>query len=111
MRRIDLIIGVSLTLFVFKAYAEDGAPPPDVESEVSETDTSFGGARILQEGTEVWGGDPYTGIYDDAETQSYGFWQGDTLFFGAENEDTGNTVDGVAELYWFESSIPKSADF
>ncbi len=110
MRRIDLIVGVILALFVFKAYAQ-GTPPSEVESEVSETDTSFVGARVLQQGAEVWGGDAYTGMYDDIETQSYGFWQGDTLFFGAENEVTGNTVDGVAEIYWFESSIPKSADF
>ena len=111
MRKLDIIIGILLALLTHQAYAEDGTPPNEVESEVSETDTSFVGARILQEGNEVWGGDTYTGIYDDTETQSYGFWQGDTLFFGAENEDTGNTVDGVAEFYWFESSIPKSADF
>ena len=111
MKKLDIIIGILLTLLTYQAYAEDGTPPSEMESEVSETDTSFVGARILQEGNEVWGGDAYTGLYDDTETQSYGFWQGDTLFFGAENEDTGNTVDGVAELYWFESSIPKSADF
>lgn len=111
MRKLDIIIGILLTLLTGYAYAEDGTPPNEVESEVSETDTSFVGARILKQGTDVWGGDAYTGIYDDIETQSYGFWQGDTLFFGADNEATGNTVDGVAEFYWFESSIPKSADF
>ena len=111
MRKLDIIIGILLALLSYQAYAEDGDPPPDIESEVSETDTSFVGARILQEGEEVWGGEPYIGIYEDDSTDSYGFWQGDTLFFGAENPNTGNTVDGVAELYWFESSIPKSADF
>ena len=60
-------------------------PPEPIVSEVSNTDTSFVGARILKEGAEVSGGEPYTGIYEDIETQSYGFWQGDTLFFGAEN--------------------------
>jgi len=111
MRRIDLIVGVILTLFVFKAYAQQGVPPDPIVSQISETETSFIGARILQEGTEVLGGDAYTGIYEDYDTQTYGFWQGDTLFFGADNGATGNTVDGVAEFYWFESSIPKSADF
>mgnify|MGYP003115320579 CR=1 FL=1 len=111
MKKLDIILGIILSLMTFYAYAQQGNPPLEVESGVSETDTSFIGARILQEGMEVWGGDAYTGIYDDNDTQTYGFWQGDTLFFGAENENTGNTVDGVAELYWFESSIPKSADF
>ena len=111
MKRIDLIIGLLLALLTFRAYAEDGTPPPDVESQISEGDTSFVGARVLKSGVEIWGGDTYIGPYEDEETQRYGFWQGDTYFFGAENLDTGNTVDGVAEFFWFESSIPKSADF
>ena len=110
MTKLNIILGITLSLLTTYAYAQ-GTPPNEVESEVSETDTSFVGARILKEGAEVSGGEPYTGIYEDIETQSYGFWQGDTLFFGADNEETGNTVDGVAEFYWFESSIPKSADF
>jgi len=104
-------IPMLLALMMGTAYAQQGVPPIEIESGISATDTSFIGARILKEGTEIWGGEPYVGIYDDYDTQSYGFWQGDTLFFGAENENTGNTVDGVAELYWFESSIPKSSDF
>jgi hypothetical protein len=111
MKKLDIIIGILLALLTHHAYAEDGNPPNEVESEVSETDTSFIGARVLQQGEEVWGGEAFLGIYEDEETDRYGFWQGDTLFFGAENPTTGNTVDGVAELYWFESSIPKSADF
>ena len=110
MRRIDLIIGVILTLFVFKAYAQQGMPPEPIESQISETDTSFIGAQVLQNGLEIDGGYANYGIYND-NTSIYGFWQGDTLFFGTENEGTGNTVDGVAEFYWFESSIPKSSDF
>ena len=110
MRRIDLIIGVILTLFVFKAYAQQGMPPEPIESQISETDTSFIGAQVLQNGLEIDGGYANYGVYND-DTSIYGFWQGDTLFFGTENEGTGNTVDGVAEFYWFESSIPKSSDF
>ena len=87
-----------------------GTPPPVIDSQISSTETSFIGARILHEGTEIYGGMPDTGIYED-DSQIYGFWQGDSLFFGAENPDTGNTVDGVAEFFWFESSIPKSSDF
>ena len=94
MRRIDLIIGVILALFVFKAYAQQGVVPDPVVSQISETETSFIGARILQEGTEVLGGDVYTGVYEDYDTHTYGFWQGDALFFGADNETTGNTSIG-----------------
>ena len=111
MRKLDTILGIALSLLTFYAYAQQGMPPEPITSQISETETSFIGARILQQGTEVLGGDAYIGIYEDYDTQTYGFWQGDTLFFGAENEVTGNTVDGVAEFYWFESSIPKSADF
>mgnify|MGYP001230098375 CR=1 FL=1 len=56
MRRIDLIIGVILTLFVFKAYAQQGLPPEPIESQISETDTSFIGAQVLQNGLEIDGG-------------------------------------------------------
>ena len=111
MRKLDIILGIALSMLTLYAYAQQGMPPEPITSQISETETSFIGARILQQGTEVIGGDSYTGIYEDYDTETYGFWQGDTLFFGAENESTGNTVDGVAEFYWFESSIPKSADF
>jgi hypothetical protein len=111
MRKIDIIVGLFMALMVSEVYAQQGVMPQEIESQISSTETSFIGARILKQGTDIWGGDPYVGIYEDTDTQSYGFWQGDTLFFGAENEETGNTVDGVAEIYWFESSIPKSSDF
>ena len=111
MKKLDIFLGLFLSLATFYAYANQGMPPLEIESGVSATDTSFVGARILSEGEEIQGGDLYTGIYDDYEAQAYGFWQGDTLFFGAENEDTGNTIDGIAEFFWFESSIPKSSDF
>jgi hypothetical protein len=111
MKKLDIILGIILSLLTFYAYADQGMPPQPIQSEVSETDTSFVGARILSYGDEIQGGDLYTGIYDDVGTQAYGFWQGDTLFFGGENLDTGNTIDGIAEFFWFESSIPKSSDF
>ena len=111
MKKLDIICGIILSLLTTYTYANVGMPPEPIESGLSGTDTSFVGARILSQGEEIQGGDIYAGIYDDIETQSYGFWQGDTLFFGGENEETGNTIDGIAEFYWFESSIPKSSDF
>ena len=111
MKKLDIIFGIILSLLTTYTYANVGMPPEPIESGLSGTDTSFVGARILSQGEEIQGGETYAGIYDDIETQSYGFWQGDTLFFGGENEETGNTIDGIAEFYWFESSIPKSSDF
>ncbi len=105
-------------LFSGAAFADkdSGAAPEEVVSTLSETDTSYVGARILKQGTEIFGGFVAPGVYDgdnneNDEIERYGFWQGDTLFFGAENPESGNTVDGIAEFYWFESSIPKSSDF
>ena len=38
------------------AYDGNGAPPEEVESKISETETSYTGARILKAGTEIFGG-------------------------------------------------------
>ena len=79
-------IPMLLALMMGTAYAQQGVPPIEIETGISATDTSFIGARILKEGTEIWGGDPYVGIYDDVDTQGYGFWQGDTLMKINENQ-------------------------
>lgn len=96
------LIGLTVTsLFASTALAGAG----------SESQTAYQGARILNYGTEVSGGYEQVGIYgDDADdVNRYASWQGDTLVFGATS-DEGNTVDGIAEFFWFESSVPKSAD-
>ena len=111
MKNLNIVIGLLMTLLPLTSFANDnGSPPQEVESQISETETSFIGARILHEGVEITGGSPDMGIYED-DSQIYGFWQGDSLFFGSENMDSGNTIDGIAEFFWFESSIPKSSDF
>ncbi|MEE2779256.1 MAG: MopE-related protein, partial [Myxococcota bacterium] len=82
---------------------------PDV---LAQSQTSYQGARVLKHGEDIFGGYTDLGIYaenEDEDIDRYASWQGDTLFFGATSP-SGNTVDGVAEFYWFESSIPKSAD-
>jgi hypothetical protein len=96
------------------ASNDAGEAPPEVTTGLSGTETSYVGARILRKNLEIFGGDVTAGVKVDEESDGvdqYGFWEGDTLFFGAENTDTGNTVDAIAEFYWFESSIPKSSDF
>jgi hypothetical protein len=93
------------------ASAEDGNKPA-----IATAETSYQGARVLRKGIEVEGGQSAPGIYkgdeeEGADIERYSYWQGDTLFLGAYNQETGNSVDAVAEFYWFESSIPKSSDF
>jgi hypothetical protein len=92
--------------------AEEGTSIP---IGLSDSETSYKGARVLKHNVEVFGGKAEGGYYADTEdpglVSRYSNWQGDTLFFGSVNNETGNTVDGVAEFYWFESSVPKSSDF
>ena len=47
------------------ANTGNGAPPEQVESQISDTETSYTGARILKAGTEIFGGDVAPGIYMD----------------------------------------------
>ena len=47
------------------ANTGDGAPPEGVVSQISETETSYTGARILKAGTEIFGGDVAPGVYMD----------------------------------------------
>tara|TARA_R100000808_G_C2155291_1_gene167372 strand:- start:10798 stop:12489 length:1692 start_codon:yes stop_codon:yes gene_type:complete len=111
---IKILLVSILTAVSVPALADDGSPPDEIEATLSDTETSYVGARLLKEGTEVYGAYVGAGIYEDSdvsELDRYAFWQGDSLFFGVTNLNTGNTVDGVAEFYWFESSIPKSSDF
>ena len=78
----------------------------------SDTGTNFQGARILKGNEDVIvQGDALPGTYEDSENKRYSYWQGSTFFFGVSNEETGNSVDGIAEFFWFESSIPRGSDF
>ena len=81
MKNLYIVMGLILFLSPVVAYANgDGTPPPDVDSQISSSETSFVGARILHEGVEISGGWTDIGIYED-DSQIYGFWQGDSLFF------------------------------
>ena len=77
----------------------------------SDTGTNFQGARILKGNEDVVvQGAPAAGVYGDESTR-YGYWQGSTYFFGVSAEESGNSVDAIAEFFWFESSIPRGSDF
>ena len=78
----------------------------------SDTGTNFQGARILKGDEDVLVKGAVTpGSYGDVDNSRYAYWQGSTYFFGGKNEDTGNSVDGIVEFFWFESSIPRGSDF
>jgi len=79
----------------------------------SDTGTNFKGARILKGGEDVVvQGNIGIGSYEDSETQSrYGYWQGSTYYFGVDDSESENAVAGIAEFFWFESSIPRGSDF
>jgi uncharacterized protein (TIGR03382 family) len=87
--------------------------PQKVELNTGESDsgTNFQGARILKGNEDVVVmGDVTSGTYNDDNAQ-YSYWEGSSYYFGAHNTDTGNSVDAIAEFYWFESSIPRGSDF
>ncbi len=79
----------------------------------SETGTNFQGARILKGNEDVVvQGAVEAGLYPDADgVTRYQQWQGSTLYFGVSDAESGNQVAGIAEFFWFESSIPRGSDF
>ena len=85
----------------------------EVTTGQSDSGTNFQGARILTGGEDVVvGGMAVQGTFGDEENSEYYMnWQGSTLYFGVNSLTTMNTVDGIVEFYWFESSIPRGSDF
>jgi MYXO-CTERM domain-containing protein len=78
---------------------------------LSEAQTSYIGAEMLVGETDVVIGDIDVGDMGLEEGQSrYAFFTGNTLYFGVE-DDFGNSVDGISEFFWFESSIDRGSDF
>jgi len=108
-----LVLVVGLMGFVPVAQAaDDEAEEEEVSGEaLSLSQTSYIGARLLKGDENVKIGSIEGGPYGDADSLRYVYWQGDTMFAGVKNPETGNKVDLVAEWYWFESSIPRNADF
>lgn len=83
-----------------------------LSSGTSDTGTNFQGARILKGNEDVVvQGTVGTGVFEDAENNRYNYWQGSTLYFGVDSPESENSVDAIAEFFWFESSIPRGSDF
>ncbi len=92
-----VLVALALLLLPAVTLAEEGVSQP---IGLSDSETSYKGAVVLRHNVELFGGEAGPGYYADKEdaglVSRYSYWQGDTLFFGATNSETGNTVDGVA---------------
>jgi hypothetical protein len=84
--------------------------PAIADTDLSENETSFTGARMLEGDVDVTFGGYDIGTWGDEDDERYAFFSGNTLYMGAEDAD-GNTVDAIVEFFWFESSIDRGSDF
>ena len=100
MKQIGLISTLlALSLCANTASGED----------LSLSETSYTGASILQGDWEVTLGDTIDVNLDEDNLQ-YSFFEGNTLYVG--NSDAyGNSIDGIVEFFWFQSSIDRGTDF
>ena len=78
-------------------------------SPIGESETSYSGATILQGDTDVTF-DYITNMDDEEDPNAYAFFEGNTLYLG-NSDDYGNSVDGIVEFFWFQSSIDRGTDF
>ena len=93
---------LALTTALIPAAQADG---------LSEAQTSYIGAQMLVGDTDVvFGGLEVGDMGEDEGQERYGFFAGNTLYFGVEDDEQ-NSVDGIAEFFWFESSIDRGSDF
>jgi len=72
-------------------------------------ETSYTGASILQGDTDVTFDTVINANYE-TDTNTYAFFEGNTLYVG-NSDDYGNSVDGIIEFFWFQSSINRESDF
>ena len=102
-------------LFDWDSYEDgsgssSGSSSSSSASDVSDAETSFKGAIMLQSGIDVTFGEVTSGILEDDDNYRYAFFSGNTLYAGVEDM-YGNTTDMIAEFFWFESSIERGSDF
>ena len=77
--------------------------------DLSLSETSYSGASILQGDWEVTV-DESTDITGNSENLTYSFFEGNTLYVG-NSDSYGNSIDGIIEFFWFQSSIDRGTDF
>lgn len=77
---------------------------------LSNSETSFRGAKILTGGEDVFI-ETYGPIGSNPlNLDHYAFFEGNSLYLGASDLH-GNTIDAIIEFFWFESSIDRGSDF
>jgi len=87
-----------------------GTPP---DHRLSESETAYAGAIMLEGGTDVEMGDVVAGSVGDPNADGVTLnarFIGNTLYAEAIDRD-GNMSAMVVEFYWFESSVPRGSDF
>ena len=110
-QRALVIFITCIFMWVFSSSMALAQEESDI-SILSETQTSYSGAILLRNTSDIQLGALTEGRYEDLENRDrYLFWQGDSLFLGAIDTVEGNRLDVVAEFYWFESSVPRNSDF
>ena len=99
-------------LFDWDSYegGDSGSDSSSSSTSVSDAETSFKGAVMLQGDIDVSFGEVTAGVLEDDENYRYAFFSGNTLYAGVEDRH-GNTTDMIAEFFWFESSIDRGSDF
>jgi hypothetical protein len=78
-------------------------------SQLTVPETSYTGATILEGDVDVTFDHIYNINYE-ADTETYAFFEGNTLYVG-NSDEYGNSVDGIIEFFWFQSSIDRGSDF
>ena len=76
---------------------------------LTEPETSYYGASILEGDTDVIFNNVYNLDYE-TDTETYAFFEGNTLYVG-NSDEYGNSIDGIIEFFWFQSSIDRGTDF
>jgi hypothetical protein len=97
-------------LYDWGSYDDDGYSGSTTSGSVSDAETSFKGAMMLQADIDVSFGEVTSGVLEDDDNYRYAFFSGNTLYAGVEDIH-GNTTDMIAEFFWFESSIDRGSDF
>ncbi len=83
--------------------------PVAMAEPLTDPETSYYGASILEGDSEVLF-DEVVNLDQESDPDTYAFFEGSTLYVG-NSDDYGNSIDGIIEFFWFQSSIDRGTDF